>query len=98
MGVSALPEKTDSPLVIYPDTVLPGAISPKLLKPIGRGNSQGFQLARSSEHFEFPGRQTLNITRQAAGESPLIDSLGYPAPKGLNHGKILARSVSIVKR
>jgi len=98
VGISTLPYKADTPLVIYPDTVLSGAVSFKLFKPVGRWNSQRFQLACRSEHFEFPSRQTLNIAREAAGESPFIDPFGFPALKGFNHAIILSFCVSIVKR
>jgi hypothetical protein len=44
MGISIFPYEADAPLVIYPDTVLPGPITLEFLKPIGWGNPQGFQL------------------------------------------------------
>jgi hypothetical protein len=42
MGIAILPYEADTPLVIYPDTVLPGAVSFKFLKPVGGGNLQRF--------------------------------------------------------
>lgn len=98
MGISVLPYKTDSPPVIYPATVLSGSISLKFLKPVSGRNPQGLKLAGSSEHFKLPGRQALNIAREATAKSALIDLLGSPALKGFDHSKILASLVSIVNR
>jgi hypothetical protein len=95
MGIATFPYKADTPLVIYPDTVLSGAVSFELFKPIGGRDSQRFQLVRRSEHFKFPRHQALNIARETAGESPFIDLFGFPALKGFNHALILACHVSI---
>jgi len=85
IGVSALPYKTDAPLVVYPDTMLSGATSLKLLKPVGEGHSQEFQLTRCGNHFELPGRHALNIMREAARKPPLIDPFSFPTFKRSDH-------------
>jgi hypothetical protein len=54
IGVTGLPAKTDTPLIIDPNTVLAFSFSAKLLQSIAGRNAQVIERFRSIEKQEFP--------------------------------------------
>ena len=69
VSISVYESKTNSPLVVYRDRVLPASISPKCVKPIPRRNSkiikphrqvQVLKLSRST--YGYMSGDTLSLT------------------------------------
>ncbi len=96
--ISTFPYEANTPLIVDSNAMLTGSITLELLKLIRRWNEKGFQLACRSEHFQLPGRKTLNAAWKLTRKTPLINPLSFPAPEGLDHYKILSHYVSNVKR
>jgi len=68
MGISALPNEADTPLIVDPNTMLSRSITFQFLKAVGRRNTQRFQLTGRSKHFQFTGSQSLNIPGEPTRE------------------------------
>ena len=64
VGVAIFPCETDSPLIIYPNTVLPGPIVFHFFQSIARRYSQFVDSARVVQHTELPSRGVLDIGRE----------------------------------
>jgi hypothetical protein len=61
VGHSIFPHKTNSPLVIDADTVLPFAITNQGVKSVAEGSPQIRQLSRGMQHQQFTPRWLPNI-------------------------------------
>ena len=61
---SFLPLKADTPLIVDPYAVLPGARSFQRLKPVAGRNTQVLQYARLIDETQLAQRHRLNFGRQ----------------------------------
>ena len=96
IAVAIAPDKTDAPLIIDSDRVLPFPVSSKRFQPIPRRRSQNPQF-RSCVELEQPpqgdaldGAKTLTVMI-------LKEFLGVPRAKALNHTPRILRSALYVK-
>ena len=84
----SLPEKTNSPLIIDPDAVLPDSICSQHLQPVSWWGTQVLEIRRVIEHREFPLSNLLE-----AGEFPdhlsRKELLRLFVPKTSDHGMYL---------
>ncbi len=64
VGVAIFPCETDSPLIIYPNTVLPGPIVFHFFQSIARRYSQFVDSTRVVQHTELPSCSILDIGRE----------------------------------
>jgi hypothetical protein len=58
-GITRVPAKTDSPLIVYPDTVLTLPVSGKSFQPVSRGNPKVFNRICTVKEIEFALSQLL---------------------------------------
>ena len=59
--VAILPSKTDPPLFIQADAVLPQAFTSKHLEAIGRRDTQVLQCHGAIQHAQLPEGDLLNV-------------------------------------
>ena len=77
IGAGCRPYKTDSPLVIDANAVLPNTIMPQRLKPIGWRNPKIIQRLRLIQHEQFSQCNLLNISWQLARHVTLPDFFSF---------------------
>jgi hypothetical protein len=81
---ASLPPKTNPPLVVDADAVLPTAISPQCLQAVSRRGPQVVQLSGGSQHAKFTSRHPLD-----SGETPngsiIGECFGVPTAETLDH-------------
>ena len=91
------PDKTDSPLIIDPNRVLPFPIASQCFQLISRRRSQDAQLRRSVKLEQFPQGDPLNGT-----EPPAVvivkELLSFLRAKILNHTHRILRHALYVKK
>src|SRR5580704_3734746 len=61
VGVSVAPHKTDTPLVVYADTVLPRTITFQLMKSVTRRHSQICQTFGRVQHQKLSSCRLSNV-------------------------------------
>ena len=61
VSVSFSPHKTNAPLVIDADAVLPFAVSCQCMKPVSARDTQIHQTFGRVQHQQFPSRRLSNI-------------------------------------
>jgi hypothetical protein len=79
------PYKTDTPLIVYPDTVLALAFTFQGFEAIGRGNAQIINVFCVVQHTQFPTCNSLNIIGQPTRPAALPDPLGFPILEIFDH-------------
>jgi hypothetical protein len=80
------PTKTDTPLLIDPNTPLASSIAAQFLKPVCWRDAQIIKARRSIQHAQLPQRDLLNILRQPARSTEVKDGFRFGTSKGSNHG------------
>ena len=65
MGIAINKSKAYSPLVVYPDAVLPQPVFPQRLQPIPRRNGEIVQPHGDIERFELPLSHAPELTRDS---------------------------------
>lgn len=78
------PPKTDPPLIVDPDAVLPFSVTGQRLESISWNCRDVFQLFSVIEHLEFPARHFLDEGKLAAAVAT-EKLLGFLAAEGPNH-------------
>lgn len=79
------PDKTNTPLVINSNTMLPFSGACQRFKPVCRRNSKVIQIYRPVQHAQFFKSRPLNCLRQFLGIDPVKNFLRFPACKRLYH-------------
>jgi len=79
--------KTDAPLVIDRNGVLPGAVSLQRMEPIARRYAQVGELERRMDGFELPERAPRHVGRHLLGFAGSEQLLGLPIGEGFDHPK-----------
>ena len=98
MGIAVMPVKTYPPLVINPNAPLPCPVAAEPFKHVARRHAQKIKRGRTVKLREFAQCHTLNIPRQTFGIHAPKNLFGFGAFKMLDHGSIVARNASSVKR
>src|SRR5680860_327587 len=83
--VSRPPAKTDPPLPIDANAVLPGAVAVEPLQPVARWNTQVAETLCGVEHTELPQRSSLQLRGQSRNVLAVEEPFGVSAPKAPNH-------------
>lgn len=91
------PYKTDSPLIIDPNRVLPFPIASQCFQLISRRRGQNTQLRRSVKLEQFPQGDPLDGTEPPA-EAIVKELLSFLRAKALNHTHRILRHALYVKR
>jgi hypothetical protein len=79
------PAKTDPPLVIDSDAVLPLPTSLELLKPVSRRDSQIFDDGGRIEHPELSKTDLLNVRTELSDALASEESFSVAVLKALDH-------------
>jgi hypothetical protein len=95
--MAASPAKTDSPLVVDTNAVLPAARPAQFFQPIGRRNPKISERTSRIEDQQLSQRDSLDAGKPL-GVPPLEDFLSFLATEPLDHGLIITHHVNIVKR
>jgi hypothetical protein len=66
IGVSILPEKANTPLIIDPNAVLSGSVASKLFQMVCRWNSEVIEYFGVVEHAQFAQGYLLDVIRQSS--------------------------------
>ncbi len=83
-GVAFCPTKTDAPLVVDANAVLPLTITLQRLQAIAGRNSQIIEYSGAMEIEQFAPRRTFN-SAELGDRNVVEEVLGVLAPEGLNH-------------
>jgi hypothetical protein len=62
-SISIFPAKTDTPLVIDPDTMLPSSVASESFQPIPRGAPQVTQIDSAIQVEQLASRHTLDVPK-----------------------------------
>jgi hypothetical protein len=63
VGTSIFPEETDTPLVVYADAVLTGAVALEQFEAIAWRNAEIFDATALVDHTKFSQCDVLNVGR-----------------------------------
>lgn len=85
MRVPALPTETNSPLPVYPDTMLAIPLTPQHLKMIAWRHAQIIEAGGGIQHQQFPAGNLLYIVRKPFRDTPAKQQFGFPAPERTYH-------------
>jgi hypothetical protein len=85
VGIAAFPNETDSPLIINPNAPLAVSVTGKFFETIGRRNAQIVERKGAAEHSQLSQGHLLNVTRQFARATQLINALCFPASERTDH-------------
>src|SRR6185369_12584034 len=96
-GIIALPYKTNAPLLVDPDTMLPLPVAAQRLQIIRRRNTQRFKDSCRVQDLQLYRRSSLNGLRQLCGELPVKELFSLLVFERLDHKEILSRRDIIVK-
>ena len=96
VAMALTPDKTDSPLIIDPNRVLPFPIASQCFQLISRWRSQNAQLRRSVKLEQFPQGDPLDGTK-APGVVIVKKLLSFLRAKALNHTQRILRHALYVK-
>jgi hypothetical protein len=78
------PGEADSPLIVYPDTVLTLPLATQRLKPVSRHRRHVLQFLGVLQHPQLPPRRRTDDAKSAALLPPK-ELLGLLAPEGSDH-------------
>lgn len=85
IGIVALPDKTDAPLLIDSNTKLSFSIAVQCFQKIGWRNTQGFKKGRCVQHFQLYGRSPPNRLGQLCGKTALKEFFSFLGFERLDH-------------
>lgn len=97
-GVAVTPFEANPPLLIDTDAVLAFSITFQNLELIRDGNREVLQVFRGIQLLKLHQCPLLHVARQPPGVFTTPYSLGFLTAKGLDHGLIVTRHVTNVKR
>ena len=84
-GINSLPMETDPPLVVNPDGMPSGSVSPEGLQSVARRNPQIGELSRGIKLNQLTKRNSRD-PRKAGTRSSLMELLCLGIFEGGNHG------------
>jgi len=87
--ITALPFKTDSPLIVNSNTILPFSVADQLFKAIRGRNPQVVDVEGVVDHAKFTQCHLLNIHWQFARTLTLMNSLSFSVFEGFDHKTII---------
>jgi hypothetical protein len=98
VSASGIEHKTDTPLIVYPDAVLPTALfSFQHLKPVSGWNTKKIERGCRVQLLQFTHGNRFNIA-ESGDTAPLKKSLGVSAFEGFYHWETITPIVNNVKR
>ena len=78
------PAKANSVLIVDPNAVLPGSISPKLLQSVCRRSGQVLEAVGSMHHQQFDRRSLQHVSRNDIGTLALENGARIPVREALD--------------
>lgn len=98
VGISAVPAKTGSPLVVDANAVLSRSVIRQLLETVAGRRAQVVERRGRVELDKLTQRNPVNGLRQLPDGLPVEETLGILVPEATEHVSILTRRVNSVKR
>ena len=98
VGITIVPAKADPPLIIDPDTVLPGAIALELLEPVARRDTKVVQRFGGVHGHQLPQHDPAEVSRISADRLPVEEPGCVAVTETCDHPRKLTRRVNNVKR
>jgi len=95
--VTTFPPKTDTPLIVDSDAMLPLTITDELLKLVRRWDTQIVYRTGSVQQQEFAQRHAPD-SAESSGSLPAKHLLGFLATESPNHETIITSCDITVKR
>jgi hypothetical protein len=92
-ALSFAPDKADSPLIVYPDAMLTGALAFQRLEAIPGRNAQVVETLCSVEHPQLPTREGLKLARQTARNFAAPDPFSLLVGEAPDHVRIMTLCV-----
>lgn len=97
VAMAVTPDKTDSPLIIDPNRVLPFPVASQCFQLISRRRSQNAQLSHGVKLEQFPQSDPLDGTKPSA--MMIVEKLlSFLGAKALNHTRRILRHALYVKQ
>ena len=84
-NLTITPRKTNPPLIIDPDAVMPFPVSFQGFQPVAGGNAQIVQRHRPVEHPQFPQGNALQVLGQFSGRLTIKELFCLPVPEPFNY-------------
>jgi hypothetical protein len=85
VGAISAPNKTDPPLIIDADAVLPSAATPQSLQPVSRRDTQIGKGVGIIDHIQLSGRDRRNRAQMLRKPPALEEGLSVLASEALYH-------------
>jgi hypothetical protein len=97
VGITVTPDKTKTPLIVNPDTMLPLAFAAQSFKMVPRRRGQIAQFRSAVQLKQFPASDPLHRSKPPT-RLPLVKPLGFRATKRPDHFFIVFRLAFNVKQ
>ena len=91
--IAVLPSKTNAPLIVDPDTVLPSTLSAKLLESVSGRDAQILEDLRGIDDHQLAQHCVLELARISANPLPLEEPLGVPIAEAPDHPRTYSRNI-----
>jgi len=85
VSVAIAPAKADTPLIVDPDTPLPGSIADQLFQSVRRRYPQILEARRCFQHSKFSERNPLNVRRETTRPLQVEELLGLTVSPTADH-------------
>ncbi|SMX60107.1 protein of unknown function [Bradyrhizobium sp. ORS 285] len=82
---SILPDEANSPLIVDPDRMLPGAVSPQSLEPVPGRHPEIVKNPGLIQKTKFAKCDILNVRRQSSAPPAGPYQLRFPIREALDH-------------
>jgi hypothetical protein len=83
ISAAIAPDKTDSPLIVDPYTVLSLSVAGESLQSVPRGDAEVIDGRTAIQHPQLPEGGLLNVSRQSPRKLAPEDPLSLTAPETL---------------
>jgi len=85
IGVTVLPVKANTPLIVDANTVLPHASGPEFLQSVARGNAQILEAFSSVHEAQLPEHDSLQLVRETPNPFAAEKAFGIAIREAVNH-------------
>ncbi len=96
VSIATFPAKTDPPLVVDANAMLPYSITCQLLEAVARRHAEVIERGSRVDLGKLAQRDSLNRMRQLADRLPVEEALRVLVPEAADHARILTRHVNSV--
>jgi len=91
--MTVFPQKTETPLIVYPNAVMIFPVPLQVFQSIGRRNPQVVERLSFIQHKELPENSLLDISGKFPGNVPFPDPFGFRRLEALYHDSFITHCV-----